>query len=301
MASAAGFRSLLAVPLLARGHSVGVLSVYSVETDAFSAEDVELVQTFASQAALAIDTARLYGREHRVASVLQASILPEELPIIAGIDVASVYRPSGLESEIGGDYYDLFLAPDGSVVMVIADVVGKGVAAATKTSMIRYAVRGMVAAGLGPGAVLGELNRMVAESGDPSEIVTVWIGFLDRETDVLTWADAGHPPALVLPPGGGTPARLGPTGPLLGGIAGAVYEVGAQPLPPGAIALLYTDGVTEARSGLRFFGEGRVRRALRGGGSPAEVAQRLTAAVDRFAGSSLRDDAAILVVRRSDE
>jgi serine phosphatase RsbU (regulator of sigma subunit) len=297
LASRSGFRSLLAVPLLARGRSLGVLSVYSTEGDAFDTQELELLQTFASQAALAIDTAQLYGREHHVASVLKSSILPDRLPSVPGLDMASVYRPGGQEAEIGGDYFDVFPAPDGRIVLVIADVAGKGVVAATKTSMIRYSLRGMVAAGLGPADVLSELNKMVGETGDASEIVTVWVGFLDIGQRVVTFADAGHPPALLYHPERRSVERLVPTGPVLGAVAGGVYREERTGVEEGSALLLYTDGVTEARRKGKFFGEGRVRRALRAGGSAAVTAERLMAAVDAFSGGEMRDDAAVLVVR----
>jgi serine phosphatase RsbU (regulator of sigma subunit) len=296
----AGFESMLAVPLLARGRSVGVLTVFSEEPDAFDEEDMELLQTFAAQASLAIDTARLYGREHRVATVLQASIVPERLPKLPGIDAASVYRPAGVEAEIGGDYYDLFPAPDGRLVLVIADVVGKGVVAATKTSMVRYALRGMVAAGLGPSDALASLNRLVCEAGDAGDIVTVCLCYLDVSRSQISWSNAGHPPALVLPAGDHRLERLAPTGPVLGGIDGAQYREKRVSFPPGSVVLLYTDGVTEARRGELFYGEGRVRRALRAGGSAGDVARRLMSSVDRFAEHGLRDDAAVLAVRSDD-
>ncbi|MEN6429691.1 MAG: GAF domain-containing protein, partial [Coriobacteriales bacterium] len=137
-----GLRAALVAPLLARGRSIGVLATLSRSVGAFSADDLELLLTFASQGALAIDTADLFSREHHVATVLQESILPTRLPSIPGLDASSVYVPAGSEVEIGGDYYDVFLAPDGRVAVAMGDVCGSGVEAATKTSMIKYAIRG---------------------------------------------------------------------------------------------------------------------------------------------------------------
>ena len=112
-------------------------------------------------------------------------------------------------------------ATDGGVVLSIADVCGQGVRAATKTSMIRYSVRGMAAAGLEPAAMVSELNRMVAESGDTSDIVTAFVGVVDRDRRTLTYANAGHPPALVARETRCT--ALQTTGPLLGAIAGIAF------------------------------------------------------------------------------
>lgn len=296
-AATQGLESAIFIPLLARGRSIGVLALFGRIPDAFSGEDEELLRTFGSQAALAIDTANLFSREHHVATVLQESILPTRLPQVPGIDASSVYVPAGSELEIGGDYYDAFSAPGGRLVLAIGDVCGKGVEAATKTSMIKYLVRGMIAAGANPGSVLAELNRTLVESGDPSDIVTLWLGMLSIDEGELVWANGGHPPAMLLTPAGDV-LRLETTGALLGAVATADFGESRVTMPAGATLLLYTDGVTEARTKGRFFGEGRVRRALRQGGSAAAVAQRLLAAVQRFSAGELRDDAAILVVRR---
>ncbi|MDZ4654888.1 MAG: SpoIIE family protein phosphatase [Coriobacteriia bacterium] len=298
VARAQGLESLLVVPLLARGRSIGVLSVLARDEAAFGDDDMELLRTFASQAALAIDNARMFSREHHVASVLQGSILPSQLPRIEGIDSSSIYLPAGSEADIGGDYYDLFRAPDERLVMAIGDVCGKGVEAATKTSMIKYSIRGMVVAGLEPAAIMREVNTMLIESGDATNIVTLWMGFLDVDEGRLVYANGGHPPALLLQPSDGRLERLSTTGALLGAVAGADYDQETMYVEPDAVLLLYTDGVTEARNKSRFFGEGRVRRALKLGGSAAAVTQRLLAQVQRFSGGDLRDDAAILTVRR---
>lgn len=300
-AAGQGLESLLVVPLLARGRSIGVLAVFAREPSSFTSDELDLLRTFASQAALAIDTAEMFSREHNVAAVLQESILPTRLPHIPGVEASSVYLPAGADADIGGDYYDLFPAPDGRVVVSIGDVCGKGVAAATKTSMIRYAVRGMVVAGLEPARILEELNVMLLEVGDSTSIVTLWLGFIDITGGVLLYGDAGHPPGLLLRSSSHRIDRLATTGALLGAVTGATWTQEETRLEPGSTLLLYTDGVTEARNGVRFFGEGRVRRALRAGGPAATVVQRLFAQVQRFSAGELRDDAAILALVFSPE
>jgi serine phosphatase RsbU (regulator of sigma subunit) len=295
-AAARGLRSMIAVPMLARGRSIGVLVVFSAEPGAFSEEDMNVLQTFASQAALAADTARMYSREHEVASILQASILPGDLPEYAEIEAASAYEPAGADVEIGGDYYDLFRADDGSIWFAIADVCGKGVVAATKTSMIKYSVRSLVAAGLKPASVLGEVNRMVVGSGETSDIVTLWVGRYEPSRGELAWSSGGHPPAALLRPDAGEVEWLAPTGPLLGALADVVYGEDRVTLSPGDSVLLYTDGVTEARNGNIFFGEDRVRDSVVVGGTPRELIRRLLTAVRRFGRGDLRDDVALLAI-----
>ena len=291
-----GFRSLLSVPLVARGRAIGVLTVFSKDEGGFSEGDMDVLATFASQAALATDTAELYGREHTVATVLKASILPDALPEIAGLSACAAYRPAtaqGGPSEIGGDYYDLFETGNGKIVLAIADVCGQGVRAATRTSMIRYALRGMAAVGATPGRMMSELNRMVVETGETSDIVTAFVGVLDRDSLVLRYANAGHPPPLVC--ARGTASPLEPTGPLLGAVPDMRYGEEERALAEGDLVVLYTDGVTEARSNGDMYGEARLRALLSPAGTPREVTQRIVAAVIAHAGD-LRDDLAILAV-----
>jgi GAF domain-containing protein len=295
-----GLASLLAVPLLARGRSIGVLMVFSVEPDAFSDEDINVLQTFASQAALAIDTARLYSHEHEVAHVLQQSILPEELPEYDEIEAGSVYAPAGEDSDIGGDYYDLFRGPDGSIWFAIADVCGKGVQAATKTSMIKYVIRALVTTRLEPAAIISEVNNMIEDAGDPSDIVTVWLGRYDPATRRLQWANGGHPPGLVKRVDG-TIERLEVTGALLGALRETIYGQSETTLAPGDRVLLYTDGVTEARKERVFFGEERVVGVLEQPGSSAQTARSLLAAVKAYVQGDLRDDVAVLVITCRDK
>ena len=301
MPLAVGLHSMLAVPLLARGRSIGVLTVFSMGEGAFNEDDMSMLQTFASQAALAIDTARLYSREHEVASVLQQSILPGALPEVRGVEAASAYEPAGGDAEIGGDYYDLFRAPDGAVWLAIADVCGKGVIAATKTSMVKYAVRSLVAAGFSPGRIMTEVNRMVAEGDDPSNIVTLWVGRVDLPAHTVTWSSGGHPPGMLRREREGDVVKLPATGPLLGAVAEVTYTEESTTFTPGTPSCLYTDGVTEARNGNSFFGEARVEEALLPGGTATRGRRRDSRRrSDGSCTQGLRDDVAVLVVRLLD-
>jgi GAF domain-containing protein len=294
-AAGEGLRSLIAVPLLARGRAMGVLAVLASKPRAFTEEDSNLLQTFGMQAALAIDTAATYSREHEVASILQSSVVPDALVSIDGIDAGSVYEPAGPDVEIGGDYYDMFRSDDGAVWFAMADVCGKGVQAATKTSMIKYTVRALVAAGQNPDQIMSEVNRIVTDAGDPSDIVTLWLGRYNREESMLEWANGGHPPSLLVRKDGRCD-RLGPTGPLLGALREAPYTLGKTSFGIGDRIVLYTDGVTEARLGNTFFGEERVLGFLEVSSTPMEFAQGLLDAVRAFVRDDLRDDVAILVI-----
>jgi len=290
-----GLRSLIAVPLHARGRPIGVLVAFSRLLAAFSDEDVSLLQTFAAQGALAIDTAGLYRHQHEIASVLQASIVPGKLPTIPGIEASSVYIPSGGASEVGGDYYDLFKSEDGHIWFVIADVCGKGVQAATKTSMVRYAVRALTTTGCSPAEVLGRTNDMAVQLGDSGDIVTTWIGRL-APGGTLVWASGGHPPGFLRRHKTGAIEPLGVTGPLLGAQMGSAYQDLEVVLEPGDMVLLYTDGVIEARDGESFYGEERVKTILQRSATVHDAATGLRRSIEMYAKKKLQDDVAILVV-----
>lgn len=296
MAAERGLHSMLSVPLAVRESRMGVLTAFSVERRAFGAEDMSLLQTFASQAALAIHNASMYSKEHRVATILKASILPEKLPEYPELETAAVYVPLGALGNIGGDYYDTIRTASG-IVVLMGDVCGKGVQAATKTSMLKHTVRGLATAGMGPAEALGQVNRMVAEGGEAMDIVTLWMGVIDPVARTITWADGGHPPGFLRRAATGEIVPLGTTGPLLGAMVGVRYEEETVSIEPGDMLLLYTDGVTEARREGKFFGEERVVETLREGGTSEEVATRLAAELERFVGGRTRDDVAIVAAR----
>ena len=266
------------VPVAAGGAAAGqgpqhrrAVGLLARAADAFDPEDVELLQTFASQAALAIDTAQLYGREHRVASVLQASILPETLPSIRGLDLASVYRPAGAGGrDRRATTTTCSPRPTGAWSLAIADVAGKGVFAATKTQhdplLAARDGRGRARPGRGADASSTGWWRRRATRRD---IVTVWVGLLDigdRHLDVRRRrASAG----TALPAGGehrrAARCRQGPSW-----AASRVPCIGEEcvvPMEPGAALMLYTDGVTEARGRASSSARGASRRVLRGGGT----------------------------------
>ncbi len=163
--------------------------------------------------------------------------------------------------------------------------------------MVKYSLRALIAAGFGPAECLEEVNRMVAAKGDPTDILSVWLGFLDAGKGQLLWANGGHPPGLLLRPDAGELMRLCPTGPILGATSDVRFQEETAAVGPGDTLLLYTDGVTEARRGDKFFGEGRVRRSLRYGGAPRVVVDRLLEATRAFGLGELRDDVAVVAVR----
>jgi serine phosphatase RsbU (regulator of sigma subunit) len=261
--------------------------------------DRALALQLGRRAGLAVDNARLYDAQLGIADTLQRSLLPPALPRIPGLDVAALYAPMGDGVDVGGDFYDLFAA-GASWVAVIGDVCGKGVEAAALTSLARHSIRALARDDPPPSALLERLNAsIIAERGLEPRFSTVACARLACSGPGLTAtvASAGHPlPLLVRAAGGVEP--LGRPGTLLGPFAEVRAHDAAADLAPGDALVLYTDGITEARSGLEMFGEDRLRGLLAGlAGRPAgEIARAVERAVVAHRGGPLGDDVALLVI-----
>ena len=187
----------------------------------------------------------VYQREHRIAETLQRSLLPERLPPIDGVEMAARYVPGGRGAAIGGDWYDVLERPDGRVALVVGDVAGHGLRAAASMGQLRNAFRayGMVEAS--PAEVVARINRLVM-SGVEQVMATVLYLVLDRETGEVSFSAAGHPPPLVIAPGGSSFLEGGRSVPI-GAADPAVFRESTAVLPPGSSLLLYTDGLVERR------------------------------------------------------
>ena len=240
-----GVTSALVVPMKTRGRLIGTLAfVVGDRERKYTEADVPIVQEFANRAALSLDNARLYEREHRVAGTLQNAILPERLPRVPGFVFDKTYLPGAAESEVGGDWYDAFMLPDGRLAVSIGDVGGKGLHAAVLMSEMRHSIRAnALDERCTPADVLDRANKLLALSG-ASLIVTAFFGFLDPVTYELTYASAGHPgPVLVDPDGVG---RILPTdGVPLGVDFADLPAVFGEHLAVGSLLALYTDGLLE--------------------------------------------------------
>jgi PAS domain S-box-containing protein len=187
----------------------------------------------------------VYQREHRIAETLQRSLLPERLPPIEGLEMAARYLPGARGAAIGGDWYDVLERPDGRVALVVGDVAGHGLRAAASMGQLRNAFRayGMVEAS--PAEVVARINRLVM-SGVEQVMATVLYLVLDRETGEVSFSAAGHPPPLVLGPGGPHFLEGGRSVPI-GAADPAVFRESTAILQPGSSLLLYTDGLVERR------------------------------------------------------
>ena len=292
-----GLRSAVVVPMRLGRKTLGAMTLVSAESlrtlDRF---DLQLAEQIASRAAVAIENARLYTERSAIAHTLQQSLLPEQLPDIPGYELASMYVPAIESSEVGGDFYDVWQTED-SWMMIVGDVTGKGVDAATLTSLVRHTMRAASEFEHGPAALLARVDATLKRQDGRSICTALCIRL--REGHV-TIAVGGHPLPLLLTTDAVT--EVGEHGPLLGGFDDVAWRDATFELQPGSALLSYTDGVTDAvdENGRRY-GPARLRETLRDSTihSASTVIETLGRALDEFQSGTHADDTAALVLRRN--
>ena len=292
-------RSYVGVPVRVRGRVVGVLHASSVRPDAFEDADADFLQSIADSLAVTIDRTRLFDQRDQMASALERALLPMSLPQVPGFEIATMYRPSHLGTEVGGDFYDVF--GDGRIWYVaIGDVCGKGPEAAAIMGMTRVALRSLARENdtRSLAEVLRLLNGFLLDSelmGD--RFCTVCLARLESTGGgtALTVCLGGHPPPLLVRAGRLEP--VGTPGSLLGLFEDVALHEVSVPMTPGDTLALFTDGVTEASIDDPIEGERLLRSALL-----ATAGEEAAAVVKHVERSILdpreqRDDAAIIVAK----
>jgi serine phosphatase RsbU (regulator of sigma subunit) len=289
-------RRALEVPLTARGRVLGRL-VLGGPADGLGDDERLTARMLGEHAALALDGALLAARQTRVATELQAGLLPPVLPAVPELELAARYRAASAGSEVGGDFYDAFAADDGWV-LVIGDVAGKGPAAAAITGLARHTLRAAARYERDPADALVALNHaMLQQLGGQrhctAALVRMQVGGSTVRADVRC---AGHPPALVLRADGRVEA-VGHPGHPLGILEAPTFRDDSALLSPGDVLVLYTDGVTDAGGGEGGLGEDGLAEVVRSGEGlpPAALLGRIEAAVAER--GSVRDDIALLAAR----
>lgn len=306
-------QSTLVVPMVARDMVLGLVQFSRAKgSEPFTERDRMLAEELAARAAIFIDNARLYRREHERALILQRSLLPPDDPEAAGLDIACRYLPGSMETEVGGDWFDVIGLPGHRTALVVGDVMGRGLRAAVAMGELRTAVRTLAMLDLEPGEVMSALDEVVRGLGAPtpgragktkkrgeSDLTEVYLAtcvyvVYDAVTRRCTIANAGHlPPAVVEP--GESPLLLElPRGVPLG-VGGEPFEESEVELPEGALLALYTDGLVESRSLPLDEGLDAFRLSLDGPDRPLEdICDHVLATLDTAHGE---DDIALLMAR----
>jgi phosphoserine phosphatase RsbU/P len=293
--------SEVAIPLHVEGQLVGVFTASHNELDAFSSCQLRLLQALCSDVAVAVHNARRFQKEQRQreqmtgeareARIIQQSLLPKASPCIPGFTVSGLSIPVGA---VGGDWYDFIAMDKGRWGLVLADVSGKGTAAALLMSATRGMLRSLVEAACTPGEVLTKLNRLLVEDFPAGRFVTMVYAVLDPAKRTLTFANAGHPPPLLMTGTSaqfldverGIPLGLGPSD---------FSEVEVE-LPLGSRLVFYSDGITEAENPTdEEYGLVRLQEHfLRTDASTESLLDNVRSFAD---GSGLRDDASVILVK----
>jgi sigma-B regulation protein RsbU (phosphoserine phosphatase) len=296
-----GTRSEIVIPLRTNGELIGVLCTGHPELDGFSEWQRQMLEQLAEQIAVAVHNARQYqieqsaraahAREAEEARIVQEALLPKASPFAPGFSVQGRTLPAGA---VGGDWYDFIPLSDGKWGIVLADVSGKGMAAALLMSATRAALRSMADTCFGPGGVLQKLNRQLMADFPAGRYVTMVFGIFDPATRKVTFANAGHPAPVFA---NGSEAHALPTekGLPLGLIESFYSEVTIE-LAPGSRLLFYSDGISEAvNANDEEYGQPRIFAQLDRKGICADT---LLEEIKAFAGERPQhDDATVILIR----
>lgn len=294
-------KSAMALPLVARGRRIGVLTVGRDDgAPAFDEDDLDLGEQLAMRVALAIDNARLLAEKSMIARSLQGTLLPPHMPDVPGLDLAARYHPAAGDADLGGDFYDVFPLSGQSWGVVIGDVAGKGVEAAALTALARYTVRGAAMREASPSRVLEVVNRAILESRSGERFATMVFAVLEPASDGtrVRLSCGGHPLPLLLTSYGSV-KPVGVAGSALGLFDDVELGEVEVLLRPGDSLVLFTDGLIEARTPDGSFAPELVDDVLRlaTGLCAEDVANAIDKAVFDLEQGFHRDDLAMLVVR----
>jgi len=300
--------SYLAVPLPGMSQVLGAITLITTSKSGrrYGPGDLALVEDMAKRVAMGLETASMHEEMRRVAQTLQASLLPSVPPAIPGLEVGTRYVAAGEGTVVGGDFFDVFAVGPDSWAVVVGDVCGQGVEAATVTGLARHTVRSAALEHDSPAAVLSHLNDVLLRVGadganevDP-RFCTVCLSRIQLTEGgaTVTLAVGGHPlPYLV--GAEGSVRQIGRPGNLLGVVEAAAVFDEEHHIGPGEALVVYTDGITERHTGTSFFGDEGVERALTGanGLTADQIAGRLEEAAQAFVHGRPSDDMAVVVVR----
>jgi serine/threonine-protein kinase RsbW len=291
----AGTLELVSIPLRARDHRLGVLTLAADLSTTDASVTPVLATRIATRAALALDNALRYEQELDASHTLQLGLLGEAPAQPPGTEIETAYLPGTATLAVGGDWYDAFSLPDGRLALVVGDVVGHGVEAAVAMGQLRGAVRALAPMGT-PRDLLNRLDQFV-EQLPPAAMATLVYVELDVDSGHFRYACAGHPPPVIVPGLPQSEARLlwdGRSTPL-GSAFGTVREEAVDCLKPGDSLLLYTDGLVEHRSCGIAEGLERLVEVTTGGVHPRHLIDRvISEVVDE---SLRRDDVCLLGLR----
>ena len=313
IAKAYGMRSVIGVALVAGGGFVGVLSLFFKSGPTiFTEAEIDFVQKLGIAVSLALNNIHLYDTAHQRKieaeearqrlfddhNLLQEALLPVEMHATLGYSLATRFIPGAAGKYVGGDFYDVFETEDGKTALLIGDVTGKGVEAASLAVAVRSTIRAFAYDIGRPAEALTHANAVTYTQSLFSErFATVFLAIIEPETGQFSYASAGHPPSMVLSADGRV--ELLDTGRLPIGIEGlTVYNSMDSQLSSGDRLVMYTDGISESHRGATMYGEEGIKATLEqcGNCTPEEILDRLFVSATQISLDKLADDAAVVII-----
>ena len=284
-------RSAISAPLLSERGPIGVISLYRTSgRPAFTETDVAVVEELSRRLATGLENTDTFTREHAIAETLQRSLLPDALPVVAGLDLAVRYLPATEGAAVGGDWYDAFPVAGGRIGLVIGDVSGHNIASASVMGQIRSMLRAYAIDDPDPAHALERTNAAVIRLL-PDALATVVYAVLNPATGDLVYANAGHPPPVIAAAGRPPEYLDDAPGTMLGALPGGRFSFGWRRLTPGARLLCYTDGLVEHRG--RDIGDGLTALADTLAGCRGS-AEETCATVETALAAARQDDVCLL-------
>lgn len=290
-------RSLLVIPLIVRAEVIGVLVfMHRSSPVAFIESQIDFANKLATSISLALENARLYSTERNISDTLQETLLtlPQEVPCI---DFGYLYRSATETARVGGDFYDVFELDHSRVGLLIGDVSGKGLEAATLTSLVKNTIKAYAYEDTSPATVVRKTNEVVLKSSAPTMFVTLFLGMLDPVTGRLIYCSAGHPPAFIRRSNNDI-SFLTTGSPAAGAFPNLDFIDDITTMDENDLLLLYTDGVIEARCSDGFFGEEKLLNVVKGLEriETKDVPRIVFDSILECTGGMLSDDLAIVAV-----
>lgn len=296
-------KALLVTPILDNKQGlIGLLVLVNKDgKKQFTIEDEKVTQILSSHASVAINNALSYEKEHQISQLLQKSMLPSKSfakSLESHIDVSFAYKPATQEARVGGDFYDFIDLGKNRTACLIADVSGKGVQAATMTSLVGNTIKAFAYEGLSPDKVLDKTNKVLYNQTEASVFITAIYSVLDLNSGIFYYANAGHHPPMLYRDKTNEVTTLNQGSTPLGLLASETYELHTVNLQLSDSLVLYTDGLVESRVKGKFFGEkGLVKSISSHAPLPVNIAQKILSDVENFTGGNLTDDIALLVLK----
>jgi two-component system CheB/CheR fusion protein len=283
------------VPLRSQDKVVGAFSFgRRGGTSGFAGAELDFIDKLAPALSMALENAELHANALRIAEVLQTSLL-KPVKGVPGLEIGLAYQPAHLAERVGGDFYDLFALEDQRVAVLVGDVCGSGVQAASLTETVRATLRALASLDPSPASILTRANEVMLAHASSIQMVTVLLAILDIARGKIIISSAGHPPLVAC---GETTRFLEPPHGMPLGATNTEYRQAEFDLLPGETIVLYTDGLTEARRGQEFFGESRLLEVLSGQdrADVQRMVDMLVSTVTEHANGRLADDLAVIAV-----